>query len=778
MIAGQLEIQINADIEKLAEDMREAKRATGEAMNDIGTKIGAGFAAGWEKAKKAWEAFRDWMERQIVIWGIALAIGISAAVLGAVYAAFRGISFAIGLLTGTSYKSANIDALAATNREVKTLQEILPLTAVGASALNEALKVQGTNASEYAETINRVSTSIHTNTEELDRLGVKYGSTDEALKSAAAVLATYKAGWDRNQAAQAIGMGTEKQIHDALAITAAKLETAKDSLISYGLVIGDGTQKAVAEYEQSMREFQRETDLTGEGFKRAIADNIMPLLTDLADFFKGGFPIAVQAFRYSIAIITSLFYGLKTVVFIITESIVGAFDAIEIGLTKGWKAAKERLNQIGTNIEEQARRNRAAMLLAFGADSLTAGEAPSGSPSGGKTWVGNPKDQAEIRRYIEALQSLEKQIFSLNNEGAVSIAVYETTRGSLRALTDEHKREIIVKAQEFDTLKRTIDMRKMVWTGIEAEGAARTRSIQSIQDYVAANREFNQQQEFEISLIGKSSIEKERANALRKIDLDLRQRVASLPMDSEGNMLPGSSSALDALRMQAEMQKKLVLENMQTGRDATRDWSTGTRQAFNDYIDHASNAAEQASMLFGNAFRNMEDALVRFAMTGKFEFSSFANSVIADLIRIQIRSAAAGFFGNAGLASLFSGNSGGTTAPTGGGAVGDFPVSAPVAHGGGVIGVDSFPMRTVPASIFTGAPRYHSGLALDERVGIFQTGERVIPRGGSAGPSISQVIHVGGNVTQADIPMILAAARQGTLQALADEKRRNPSGPL
>lgn len=48
-------------------------------------------------------------------------------------------------------------------------------------------------------------------------------------------------------------------------------------------------------------------------------------------------------------------------------------------------------------------------------------------------------------------------------------------------------------------------------------------------------------------------------------------------------------------------------------------------------------------------------------------------------------------------------------------------------------GHSAMPVRTVPPSVFARAPRLHSGLAPDEFPAILQTGERVIPRGGSAG---------------------------------------------
>ena len=407
-------------IDKKAFDIpKESYAALQSWQEKAAYAVGAGAAAGWETAKSAWASFKEWMETKVVIFGVALAVGVAAATAGAVYAAFKTVGFAIGLLTGESYKSANIDALVAMNKEVKLLQDNLPLTAVGASALNEALKVQGTSATEYVATLAAVNNASRTNGDELDRLGVKYKDqqgnllgTRAALLSAAGVLATYKEGWDRTQAATAIGMGTEKQIQTALAVTAEKTAAAKDSLISYGLVIGEGTQEAAKKYEDAMQAFNREADLTSQGFKKAIADNIMPILTMFAEFFRDGFPGAVNAFRYSMATVASLFFGLKTVVYMVAESIVGSISSIGSvlgglataagralkgdfsgatdALVAGWVEAKNRLGGIGDNIVAQARANSKAMALAWGADNLGANGAADTRATAGKPWVPLP----------------------------------------------------------------------------------------------------------------------------------------------------------------------------------------------------------------------------------------------------------------------------------------------------------------------------------------------------------------------------------------------------
>src|SRR5690606_9177836 len=78
------------------------------------------------------------------------------------------------------------------------------------------------------------------------------------------------------------------------------------------------------------------------------------------------------------------------------------------------------------------------------------------------------------------------------------------------------------------------------------------------------------------------------------------------------------------------------------------------------YLDSARNVAEQSEQLFTNAFNGMEGALTGFVMNGKSGFRDFAESVIADLLRIQLRAAVLQIFGsalgaNANLSSAIAG---------------------------------------------------------------------------------------------------------------------------
>ncbi|MGE8170278.1 phage tail tape measure protein [Pseudomonas putida] len=97
---------------------------------------------------------------------------------------------------------------------------------------------------------------------------------------------------------------------------------------------------------------------------------------------------------------------------------------------------------------------------------------------------------------------------------------------------------------------------------------------------------------------------------------------------------------------------------------AQGDWRKGASSAFQNYLDQARDVAGQAKTLFTNAFSSMEDSVVNFAMTGKFSFSDFTKSILADMARIAARQAASGLLGSlvglgTSVASAWFGGGGG-----------------------------------------------------------------------------------------------------------------------
>ncbi len=92
----------------------------------------------------------------------------------------------------------------------------------------------------------------------------------------------------------------------------------------------------------------------------------------------------------------------------------------------------------------------------------------------------------------------------------------------------------------------------------------------------------------------------------------------------------------------------------------SRSFETGWAKAFRDYVDEATNAAKAAERIFAKATQGMEDLIVNFAKTGKFEFKNFVNSMLEELLRSQVRQMMAQIFniGNMGGASGQGGGGG------------------------------------------------------------------------------------------------------------------------
>lgn len=115
------------------------------------------------------------------------------------------------------------------------------------------------------------------------------------------------------------------------------------------------------------------------------------------------------------------------------------------------------------------------------------------------------------------------------------------------------------------------------------------------------------------------------------------------------------------------------------------DWSVGAKSAVATYLESAQDIAGQTNRLWSNAFNGMEDALVNFAKTGKLSFSSLADSIISDMIRMQVRASMAQSLGGGGLLSAVTSLFGGSSA---GGAAASLPSSIySLATGGSGLGL-------------------------------------------------------------------------------------------
>lgn len=656
-----------------------AKRTDFDSYGEkISFAVGRGVGEAQRIAKEGFEAMRQDVEQKSKLMAIAVGAAFAVVGLGAVYAAYRVVKssteFIGGLFTGASYKTESIAAVQAITKEVNTLRTGLQLTSIEAGALGEALKASGTTSESYTSVQQAVTTALRDQKEKLDYLKVSYKDTSGAQLSNGQVLENvkkrleeYTEGYDRNAAAAYLGVGSYVAVSAAAAVTADKIQAARSRLIDYNLAIGEGSQEAVKQYEGAMRGFDREMELMSQGIKKAWADNTMPILTELAVFFKDGFPVAVNAFRYSMATVTTLFYGLKTSIYAVAETALATFENIGSALvTMGAASAMALTGQFGTaktvllqgaddirarwklafdNITAQARNNKDAMALAWGADSLLGNDTKRAAV--GKAFVAPPaKDETvaqSTREWETFLRSLEEKIAHTRGNVMQEFDIMKKHAAELNARNPnpakfaEAGKQIGVLQDEV-IFKRNLEAFK---ASFEAVAAARAEANQQMQQGAIADKLYIDDLVFQTSLLGKTAEAQRILTEDRRVELETIRRIRAMPAfqteDGPGLSVEEWRDRVAAIRNWGEAQKKVVRETSETMQTTARSWGVGAQQAFNDYLDYAANAATQARNLYVDAFRSMEDALVSFTQTGKLNFKNLADSIIGNLVRIQIQ---------------------------------------------------------------------------------------------------------------------------------------------
>lgn len=226
-----------------------------------------------------------------------------------------------------------------------------------------------------------------------------------------------------------------------------------------------------------------------------------------------------------------------------------------------------------------------------------------------------------------------------------------------------------------------------------------------------------------------------------------------------------SGANATAFLTEAEAIKKQKMELISANEYYKQSIEGGFMEGLQKIREKTMNVGGQISDAMTNAFSGMEDALVSFVMTGKADFKSLANSIISDLIRIQIRSMLGGMFGGGGgfnLGSLFGMGGGGQFSFGAGGYTGMGPFMAkggPVSANSPYIVGEKGPELFMPGSSGSIVPNNALG-------------------GNSGGVTINQTINISTGVQQtvrAEIQQLLPQISNAAKNAVVDAKRRGGS---
>ena len=375
----------------------------------------------------------------------------------------------------------------------------------------------------------------------------------------------------------------------------------------------------------------------------------------------------------------------------------------------------------------------------------------------------------QLKDFESTEEGYKRQIQLINTTGdkqkdATEVAKlsFELQEGKLGNLSQAQQKHLLGLAAELDSLNKIKKANEDALKLSAFKAAQATGTQTAINGY-----------DQELAGIGRG----DRARDRMRADLALRQKyVEDLNELNEQRNTGQISPELYQQETQVltdELNKRLAAQQnyFQRVDEAQSSWSNGATAALENYLDSAADVAGQTQELFTNAFNNLEDGVVQFIKTGKASFKDFADSIIEDLIRIQVRQAAAGFLGSA-----FSFLSGGSSA-LGQGTMTGFSEVIPNAKGGVY---DSPSLSAFSGGVYDSPQMF----AFAKGAGIFAEAgpEAILPlhrgpdgslgvmaagAGGDGGTAsisfggITQHIQVGGQANAATIADVRRAAEQG-----------------
>jgi hypothetical protein len=290
------------------------------------------------------------------------------------------------------------------------------------------------------------------------------------------------------------------------------------------------------------------------------------------------------------------------------------------------------------------------------------------------------------RQLIGAILPLQEKILELEQRGTEeSKAQIEVLKETIATMRTGYTEGIMLVENMVDARNKELDIQKQQQSIEEARKSA-AEAVLEVQERINRASE-------DASLGGLSGINKE----LKQIELSelriaraAKKRIeAQLETGVDASVISAELAKIDAITETSISRQQDIAR---TAFENSRMFSTGWRKAFEEYEDNATNAAKSAQSIFEKTTSGMEDAIVGFAKTGKFEWKGFVNSILEELLRSQVQQLIAKTFGMLG---------GGGGSSGGGGLFGGFFATGGMIPPGrfGVVGENGPELVSGPANV-------------------------------------------------------------------------------
>ena len=330
-----------------------------------------------------------------------------------------------------------------------------------------------------------------------------------------------------------------------------------------------------------------------------------------------------EAAALELASVVDMFDGVVRVVQIVGKGIGASFASIALAASGEFSAAGNVMKQFASDADAIAQKTMFSAKLAAKFEENRGWSGPVdqyGQPIVKKDLDYSNKDPEKEKRdmgegFIEQLQRQLQQ----QEKGRFEMLRLEAAQKkvSTAAESDIAKLEAIESRQE--RIKKTI----------EEVAESENQRAKSVSLVIAGNDQAGSIIR-ETAMLGLNADARRKAMELRKVDALVEQL---------------STDASTEQRLELEKLAKVMKTNVADAIDAdiakqnelNASWEYGSTTALEAYMKTITNVADQTNKAMTKAFQGMEDALVSFVTTGKLDFSSLANSIISDMIRMSIQ---------------------------------------------------------------------------------------------------------------------------------------------
>jgi lambda family phage tail tape measure protein len=268
------------------------------------------------------------------------------------------------------------------------------------------------------------------------------------------------------------------------------------------------------------------------------------------------------------------------------------------------------------------------------------------------------KAVAEYQAQVQKLTvtPLNKFYNELIQNSQNSVQQIEITKQALEKLNAEFANGNI-SLEVYNTALKTLN---------EALGKSDKLAVnlkKAVGDYSETLNQSVQDAQVELDQLNMSELEKDIDNVARKMRRDLNTQIKELrDLERQGANKQDIDKAIADITRSTEAAIQKQKEIAEQVYEQQRSFEYGWKRAFEEYADNATNAAKQAEAIFKKTTQTMEDTIVDFVKTGKFEFKGLINDILEQILRSQIQQIISQVFafgkagqGGSALGSLFGG---------------------------------------------------------------------------------------------------------------------------